>query len=448
MAIRINSKEMVKPSSLEVYLRKPFSLSLLDQVIPAHYTPTIFFYNKPSDSHFNSAHVLDELKKSLSKALDQFYPLSGRTVDNLYIDSYHKGVPYVEARVNCRLSDYIEQKDQLETLNQLFPCQCFCSIPTSTSPQVAIQVNIFNCGGIAIAVCSSHKIMDGTTLSAFLKSWAAYNRGTNGEIHNPDLLEAASRIFPPLESVPQNYLSLIESLWFKEGWHKTRRFVFDANAVATLMLKAKSKRLEHPTRYVALASFLWKHAMSASRSASGSLKPSILTHSVNIRPRMKPRLPNHSMGNLYCSALSMYKSVEKDIELHHLACLVIEAMDAFNNQMSLLQSGEALQFVTDQHNQVAEFAPEGDVEIFDCTSWLNTVDGEEADFGWGKPSLTSVGWSESRYYSFANEIVIKNIGQQKTIEAVITLDEKAMEILEHDPEFLAFASPNPYYNKI
>ncbi|XVE75777.1 hypothetical protein DITRI_Ditri12bG0119800 [Diplodiscus trichospermus] len=451
MAIRIISKEVVKPSSLQVYVREPFSISLLDQVIPAHYIPTIYFYTNPSDSHFDIAQVLEQLKNSVSKALNQFYPLSGRTVDNLHITSYNKGVPYVEARVKGRLCDYIEKANhQLEILNQLLPCQCYCSIPTSTSPQIAVQVNIFDCGGIAIAMCSSHKIVDGTTLSAFMKSWAAYNQGSNGEIPNPDLLGAASRLFPPLESVPQNYLSLIESLWFKEGWHKTRRFVFDENAIATLVVKAKSKRLEHPSRFVALSAFLWKYAMLATRSASGISKPSILTQSVNLRQRMKPRLPNHSMGNLYCSTISMYKSDAKDIELHHLASLVREAMDAFNDQLGLLQSGEALQFVTDQHNQVEEFAPDGEVELFDCTSWLNTVDGDEADFGWGKPTMTSGGWNESRYHAFANTIIIKSIGQgqHKALEVVITLDEKAMDILERHPDFLAFASPNPYYNKI
>ncbi|MBA0615644.1 hypothetical protein Godav_015765 [Gossypium davidsonii] len=70
----------------------------------------------------------------------------------------------------------------LESLNQLLPCQSFCSIPTSTSPHIAIQVNTFDCVGIAIALCGSHKGVDAITVSAFFKSWAAFNRGSNGEL--------------------------------------------------------------------------------------------------------------------------------------------------------------------------------------------------------------------------------------------------------------------------
>lgn len=46
-----------------------------------------------------------------------------------------------------------------------------------------------------------------------------------------------------------------------------------------------------------------------------------------------------------------------------------------------MQSGDALKFMTVQHNQVADIAPQGEVEFFDCTSWLklNTLDGNKAD---------------------------------------------------------------------
>lgn len=117
----------------------------------------------------------------------------------------------------------------------------------------------------------------------FLQKSGGFQSKLQWRITNPDMLDAGSRLFPPLESIPQNYLPLIESLWFQEGWHTTRRFMFNDHATATLKLKAKSKRLEHPTRTVALAAFLWKYAMLASRAASGRSKPSVLTQSVNLR---------------------------------------------------------------------------------------------------------------------------------------------------------------------
>ena len=43
--------------------------------------------------------------------------------------------------------------------------------------QLAIQVNIFNCEGMAIGTCASHKFVDGGTFSSFLNMWAKITRG-------------------------------------------------------------------------------------------------------------------------------------------------------------------------------------------------------------------------------------------------------------------------------
>ncbi|KAK8977606.1 hypothetical protein V6N11_013391 [Hibiscus sabdariffa] len=208
---------MIKPSSSKLHLLKPFKLSLLDQLSPKTYSSIILFYTKPGDSHFS-----DQLKQSLSKALTQFYPVSGRLKNNLFITDYDDGVP-------------------------------------------------------------QHKIIDASTIQAFIKSWTAFSRGSDGEIPNPGLLEASSRLFPPLESVPET--ADVKSLLLNDGRRTTTRsFVFDADAIATLLFKAESKSLEHPSRVLALSAFVWKHAILASRSVSGSIKPAFLCQPENEAP--------------------------------------------------------------------------------------------------------------------------------------------------------------------
>ncbi|XP_022746637.1 vinorine synthase-like [Durio zibethinus] len=441
MEVRITSREMVKPSSPDLHLLKPFKLSLLDQLSPPNYVPFIFFYTKHSDSQFESfAQVSDHLKKSLSKTLNQFYPLSGRTKNNLCVSSYEEGVQYVEARVNACLSDYIEKTEGLfQTL--LLYSKLFCYIPNSTIPQLAIQLSIFDCGGIALAFCCCHKILDASTVSAFLKSWAAFSRGSNGEIPNPDLLEAPSRFFPPIESTPPN--TSMKGLFFNEGRRETRSFVFDANAIATLMFKAKSKRLELPSRVVALSAFLWKHAIRASRSTSGILKPAILSQSVNIRQKMKPQLPDYSIGNLFLLPITTYNSVEKDVELHDLAYLVREGVESVTGDfLELFQGEEGFKVMSNQLSQIAEIVSKGNAQFYILSSWLNTLEGKE-DFGWGKPTLFSIPGVDSHNREFSNCIILKGTGQHKAIEAWVTLSDKEMAFLEQDPEFLAFASRNP-----
>ncbi|KAL4378158.1 hypothetical protein GQ457_02G030300 [Hibiscus cannabinus] len=181
----------------------------------------------------------------------------------------------------------------------------------------------------------------------------------------------------------------LKSLFLNDGRRKmTRSFVFDANAITTLVLKAKSKSLEHPSRALALSAFLWKHAIQASRSASGTLKPSILGQAVNIRPRMKPQLPSYSIGNMFGMAISMYNPVGKDIELSELAYLLRESTEGVPNDPQVMLQG--FKTLTEKLSHLEEMVSKGDAEFYILSSLLNTVEANE-DFGWGKPSLISRG---------------------------------------------------------
>ncbi|KAK8977607.1 hypothetical protein V6N11_013392 [Hibiscus sabdariffa] len=408
---------MIKPSSSKLHLLKPFKLSLLDQLSPRLYTP--------------------------------FYPVAGRLKNNLFISDYDAGVPYVETRVKCRLSDLTERTRELQQeLNQLLPCRPFCYIhdSDSTAPPLAVQVNVFDCGGIALAFCLVHKIIDGSTIQAFIKSWTAFSRGSDGEIPNPGLLEASSRLFPPLESVPET--PNVKSLLLNGGRRKTTRsFVFDADAIATLVFKAESKSLEHPSRVLALSAFVWKHAILASGSVSGSTKPAFLLQPVNIRRRMKPQLPDYSIGNLYLMAVAAFNPTGKDIDLPELSYLVRQAVKTVSND-----SQDVLQLfktTREQLSQLVEMVSKGNAEFFILSSWLNTFDGN-IDFGWGKPSLSSIPGVDGHNRELCNLIILKNARQYDAIEVWVTLSDKETTFLEQDAEFLAFVSPTPYLgtNKI
>ncbi|KAK8628208.1 hypothetical protein V6N13_063918 [Hibiscus sabdariffa] len=443
MEVEITSKQMIKPSSSELHHLEPFKLSFLDQLGTSMYTPGILFYAKTTDSNIDGSQFLDRLKQSLSKALTQFYPAAGRLKNNLFITDFNEGVPYAEARVTGRLSDFIEQTDNLEAMNLLLPCRPFRNIQDPTTPQLAVQVNIFDCGGIALAFCCFHKIFDATTAYAFLNSWAAFSRGFNGEIPNPGLLGASSRLFPPIELMPEN--AAMKRLFFNDVRRKmTRSFVFDANAITTLVLKAKSKSLEHPSRALALSAFLWKHAIQASRSVSGTLKPAILCQAVNLRPKMKPQLPSYSIGNMFGLAISMYNPVGRDIELSELAYLLREATDSVPNDPQFELQG--FKTMTEQLSHVEEMVSKGDAECYLLSSWLNTLDGNE-DFGWGKPCLKSIPGIDSQNREMRNVLYLKNAMQPKDIEAWVSLSEKEMAFLERNAQFLAFASPNSYFHK-
>ncbi|KAJ4837136.1 hypothetical protein Tsubulata_048806, partial [Turnera subulata] len=156
------------------------------------------------------------------------------------------GAPFLEAQVSCRMLDYLKHHE-IESLNLLLPCKP-CIKEDLSVPIIACQVSVFSCGGIALGLSLSHKIFDAGTAKAFLFTWASISRGDAKGIVAPALIEA-SQFFPPRPSSPQNYLSLMESIWFREANFITRRFVFDAKAIAALKAKAtngktKTSRIE------------------------------------------------------------------------------------------------------------------------------------------------------------------------------------------------------------
>ena len=125
----------------------------------------VFFSNNNPDPNFNAdiPQTLAQLKKSLSEVLALFYPFSGRTKNNLYVDDFNAGVTYVEAKVDCSLVEFFKLK-QNELLNQFVPFLPWRNESQARQqelPQIGFQVNIFACGGIALASSLGHKIADG-----------------------------------------------------------------------------------------------------------------------------------------------------------------------------------------------------------------------------------------------------------------------------------------------
>ena len=149
--------------------------------------------------------------------------------------------------------------------------------------------------------------------------------------------------FPPYNIWPCIVAPLMERLWFKEDKYKTRRFVSDAKAIATLKEKAKSEQVQNPTQTKSLSSFIYIHDRVASRLTSGSLRPSILVQAANIRRKTNPHMLYNSMGNLfwYAFVANDYNSVEStEIKLCGLVATLREAMAKIDSDVRILQGHE------------------------------------------------------------------------------------------------------------
>ncbi|KAL3603219.1 hypothetical protein D5086_004078 [Populus alba] len=382
MEVQIISKQNVRPSSPTPPHLRNFKLSLLDQLIPVPYAPLLLYYPMNDNSGASNLDVpkrLGVLQKSLSETLTRFYPLAGKIKDELSIDCNDEGAYYVEAQVNCHLSEFLRQPDLL-LVHQFFPCE----LPPKAVTHVAnFQVNVFECGGIAIGICISHRILDGAALSTFLKAWSATARGGKEAIIYPEFV--SSSLFPANDLRLRDSAVVMFGSLFKKGKGVTKRFVFDASSISSLRAQAASLGVECPTRVEVVSSFLWKCFMAASEEWRGSQRrPSLLTHLVNLRRKMEPKLGENSMGNFLWLAAAKCMNKSR-VELNDLVGEVRKAISKIDSDFVEQIKGDEGNSPAEQTlKEIGEFGSKDGVDYLGFSSWCR-FGFYDADFGWGKP---------------------------------------------------------------
>lgn len=431
IAVHIDSRETIKPSYPTKNDDKSYRFCFMDQMMPPIYITVILFYDTSDDGK-----SLPRLKESLSETLTSFFPLAGRIKDNTSIDCNDEGILYAEAQADCSMHDFLKEPD-IQLLNKLLPCKKNPTQPMTELPQVALQVTVFTCGGLSIAGCYNHKIMDGASIGCFLKKWAANLSGCHNGVVHPDLA-TASRTFPPGENITPFTPEFLPSP--TTNMCILRRFVFDATALQVLLEKARSEQVPNPTRTEVVSAFIWKHTMTKTiKSNHGSGYPigksSFLTHFVNVRKHAS--LPKGSIGCLILTASAMVDlSSERDQELDRLVSRVHDAILSMDAEYVKTFQGEGALEAMWKNIEITLFDKEAQ---FMCSSWCK-LGLDEVDFGWGKPIWVSP-FGEPPSLMEKNSLILMDANGGKDIEAWLVMQEKQMVALEHDEEFLAFATP-------
>ncbi|KAF7145837.1 hypothetical protein RHSIM_Rhsim04G0154300 [Rhododendron simsii] len=437
--VTVTSTETIKPTSPTPLHLKPHKLSFLDQLHPTIFSHVGLYYLLDNSQLPNVADdILNQLKESLSKALTLFYPLAGRiNSDQHSIDCNDEGLYYLEARVNCHLLDFLREPD-LDLLNDFYPCHPTKPEPFARIYPVMIQVNVFECSGIAIGLCLSHKVLDGISTSSFLKGWASCAL-KRFETVSPSF--NAASLFPPNNRLPMDSIASLGRSMIKMGNSVTRRFLFDSSALSALKSKGDmGTGTRSPSRVEAVTAFIWKCAMSVSEAKSGIRKPSILSHAVDLRRRMVPPLEEYSMGNLLWIP-STHCRIGDEMELNSLIGKLRETITEIDADfVRKLKSGGGLSMISKNVEEMAELCSKCPVDYYGFTSW-SRFGIYDTDFGWGKPV-----WVCSHKITgtmFMNLVHMLETREGDGMEAWITLDEPEMALLLDHQEFLAFVSVDP-----
>ncbi|XWS54539.1 hypothetical protein CRYUN_Cryun10bG0097600 [Craigia yunnanensis] len=441
MEVHIVTRKLIKPSNPTPNHLRDLKLSCFDQIAPPTYGSFIFFF--PADSCIRTSSKderLEKLENSLSEVLISFYPLAGRIVqDRNTIDCSDQGAEYLEAQVNANLNQFILEELDAKLLNHLVP---YPNELVFTPTVLAVQINKFDCGGLAIGASLSHKFADGYTIFSFLNGWATscsigVDRVDCLSFETGSLLPARYTAMHKIP-VPDDHL---ENLI-------TRRFIFSAAAISALKAKAvtlggdSGLKSQQPTSLQLLIAIIWKARIALAQAKQGSLRDSLQIIPYNFRRKTAIPIPPNAAGNLFRNVIVRFTANDRKLELQHLVNLIRNEIKYATESFAKAEQAEDLFLsATNSSREIHEELIKGNTDICVLTS-LSKFPYYEADFGWGKPV-----WIAS-VHKPVEMVLLMDTRFESGIEAWVTLEPSNMLQFEQDPDILAYScKPAKYFSQ-
>ncbi|OWM71954.1 hypothetical protein CDL15_Pgr017837 [Punica granatum] len=445
--VRHNNK-LVKPSSpTPSHLRK-LKLSFIDQHQGPYYPGIIFYYHAASGDAKSAWTRVHRLEESLAETLTIFYPLAGRNGeegDNFVVTCNDQGAQFVKTKVNRRLDEHLldggaSGSDMLLTRPVVSTGEVRSSLPL-----LLVQVNVFECGGLAVSVQCLHAVSDMSSISKFIHAWATTSReGITKVIIRPSF--DTGSLFPIKEEPEESFPLPMEV----GGDQKLvlKRFVFNAEALSDLRAKIMATfgsqdkgsdfHKKRPSRVELVTALISRALISIDQAKTGQLRPMVLVHSVNFHTKTQIPIPQNAYGNLFVEYVSSPFLPKEDSDLGLLCTLFVWLRDGLKNfvgQLGKVKDPEELRFkVAASQEKLGELMSTGDaMNLILFTSWCD-FPVYDVNFGWGAPGLVS----GSKFY--VELIFLRDTKTGDGIEAWVTLEEDKMSRFKRDLDILRYAN--------
>ncbi|XP_049385985.1 acetyl-CoA-benzylalcohol acetyltransferase-like [Solanum stenotomum] len=324
--------------------------------------------------------------------------------NRLYVPIFLHYLPISSSETSC---DKL-QRSLVETLNKFYPL----------AGRFRENELSFHCNDEGV---------DAFTLATFVNEWALICKTGTTKAGCLSSFGHLSSIFPTrvVLSEPQ-FISLVPP----PNTCKiiTRRFVFDALAIANLKNTIEDSTDRRPTRVVVVMSLIWKVLAGISSAKNGH---SSFLIAINLRGKSNLAPLKHALGNFTMSEIANLKASpsRKDDELNDFVKLVGNTIRDTIVVIGKASADDISSLVVNNQIKLVEKLCQGDV--YSCSSWCG-FPWYEADFGWGKPF-----WVSLVNFNIFEVIVLMDTKDGDGIEAWVSLKENEMTEFERHPHILS-----------
>ncbi|KAL8030516.1 hypothetical protein ABFX02_14G290800 [Erythranthe guttata] len=439
MKVEVESRKMIKPVTATPSELRSYKISIIDELNPSMHVIRILYYPS-SDSAAAGKLSIINLEESLARILPLFYPLAGRYIKEKHmVDCNDEGAEFSVASVDCDLLTVTGGGggggggSSADNLNHLLPLEIGAA-DEPTDPILALRINKFRCGGVAIGVCASHRISDSASLGIFLTALADAAAGRESAVIKPDF---DSPVFFPSENLPPLDFGVSRT---RDTSVVCERFLFDKNAISTLRDTAnpewRSSAGRPPSRVVVVSTVLTQALLRADRAKNGGVsRASLIAQAINVRERTIPPVSKHAWGTwvslsyLEHNAEQTKHSLQPEEYPRFVRKMRETTMQGVKDCPRILSDKQFGRWVlVDSYFDAAKKASSPDFKVIWITDWSKF--GEyELDFGFGKPV-----WVSLADVPLQDLFILMNTKHNDGIEAWVYLHESDMPFFRQEYE--------------